>query len=222
MSYAWLAHQPRMRSLVRCSPSSPPHHAAGCSLLHTLPRPLCPYSRIPAPQFSTGNRTTLLDGPQAAGLDVPSQLAAFWRATYLGPALCGCVVGPQPLGQLRGWVAGAFGEVRRTPDTPAPGDGDGGGGGGSSSSTGQQKVQGQGKQQQQQQQQGEGFGVEDGELAAPALPRLPLCRYDYGGMFAGGGGDGGGGRLFRVASQRELRQMEVVWGLPYGMLPYMR
>lgn len=208
------------RSASRCWTLAPAHTPLTTVPLTSRPCPTHP------PQFSTGNRTTLLDGPQAAGLDVPAQLAGFWRATYLGPALCGCVVGPQPLDQLRGWVAGAFGEVRRTPGAPIHGDGgeDRGGGGAVGGAdvrggAGQQEVQAHGKQQEQQE-PGAEFGVEDRELAAPALPRLPVCRYDYGGMFAGG--SGAGGRLFRVASQRELRQMEVVWGLPYGMLPYMR
>ncbi|GLC59471.1 hypothetical protein PLESTB_001491000 [Pleodorina starrii] len=169
-------------------------------------------------KFSTGNAATLRDAPAAAGLDVPAALAAFWRERYLAGALCGCVVGPQELGELRRLVGESFAGVRLRQE-----DGGGGndprvcGGDGSDPRVGGDPAVGGGDPRVA----GDGSDprvVTEGASAVKSSSGsggVSEARYGFEDMC----GTGRLGRLFRVASQRELRQLEVIWYLPYGMMP---
>ncbi|GLI60674.1 hypothetical protein VaNZ11_002876 [Volvox africanus] len=191
-------------------------------------------------KFSTGNAATLLERPAAAGLDVPAALAAFWRERYLAGALCGCVVGPQSLSELRRMVVGAFAGVRlRNEDGADP------------RVSGARPDQEYGTELQAPHPEAtEGGGsfersslaAREGEVGTEGGYLASLSISGGGGGGDGVGGDGGSGgsggaaaaavrydfedmctpgrlgQLFRVSSQRELRQLEVVWYLPYGMM----
>ncbi|EFJ44956.1 hypothetical protein VOLCADRAFT_94765 [Volvox carteri f. nagariensis] len=186
-------------------------------------------------KFSTGNAATLLQLPAAAGLDVPAALAAFWRRRYQAGALCGCVVGPQPLSELSVLVREAFGDLRlRAGEGEEGGQGQGQGQGqgpgcgfGGSGSGGVVRPHGQqGPQQQLQDEAAAGLaepepvpvgapetadvgGAEEtAAAAAAAAAAVQIGRKEEGGVSA--------------AEIRQLRQLEVVWYLPYGMMEDIR
>lgn len=154
-----------------------------------------------------------------AGRDVPAELAAFWRQRYLAGALCGCVVGPQALTELRELMRGAFAEVRlREADSGtearvSPPDRD---------STGPQE------QQQEEEETEKEAATADVDLrSAEALAAesrgeaksgAGAARYSFTDMCP----VGRLGRIFHVGSQRELRQLDVIWYLPYGVMQDMK
>ncbi|GIL80830.1 hypothetical protein Vretifemale_9906, partial [Volvox reticuliferus] len=188
-------------------------------------------------KFSTGSAATLLERPAAAGLDVPAALAAFWRERYLAGALCGCVVGPQPLSELRTIVMEAFAGVRLRDDYSA--DPRVSGGVAEPRVSGARPDHEQGPESSsptpapQPRSPGSGSPMERSPLALPEAVGPEAGSLASPSMSGSGGGDaavtvrysfedmclpGRLGQLFRVASQRELRQLEVVWYLPYGMM----
>ncbi|GFR39769.1 hypothetical protein Agub_g254, partial [Astrephomene gubernaculifera] len=178
----------------------------------------------PLAQFSTGNATTLRDVPAAAGRDVPAALAAFWRRRYLAPWLCGCVVAPQGLGEMREWVRGAFAGVRLKDEGAEDGAAEG------CVETAAERAAKNGEEAKgEDAEAAAGAAGGDAEAAAGGAAAAAAAAGGEAGQGGGGRycldgmcGEGQLGRLFRVASQRELRQLEVVWYLPYNMMPYMR
>ncbi len=93
--------------------SKHPHESA---ITHTRrTSPVTPaHRRVPPALSRAGNLATLRNAPAAAGRDVTSELAAFWRDRYVSGSMCGCVVGPQPLEELQAAAEAAFSEVRVT------------------------------------------------------------------------------------------------------------
>jgi secreted Zn-dependent insulinase-like peptidase len=75
-----------------------------------LRRSMClpPYSN-----FSTGSLATLWEQPQQQGLDVAGTLRELWQQYYSAGSTCVAVVGPQEPEQLLQWVANAFGDMPR-------------------------------------------------------------------------------------------------------------
>jgi len=149
--------------------------------------------RPPYSQFSTGSVATLRDAPAEAGVDVAAALRGLWGRRYLAPAMTVAVLGPQDPEMLEGLVREAFSSMAAT------------------RGCGEEGITNGSSMQQPQQQQ-----VEEG------------------GIGSSGGGGGGGGRygsllvygeeqqgtLLRVAPSRDLRTLELVWFVPYGVMEH--
>jgi insulysin len=177
-----------------------------------LRRSLClpPYSN-----FSTGSIATLWEQPQQQGLDVAGMLRELWQQYYRAGSTCVAVVGPQEPEQLLQWVADAFGGMpsSRGETSSTPGSETSGNGCDSSSmqmsstvgSTDAQCAQDGSSDQQQQQ------------AAGPLPPPQPQHRYPDDVVAAGSRG-----LLVRVLPQRDLRELQLCWYIPTGVMTHRR
>lgn len=178
----------------------------------------------PVCKFSTGNITTLRDGPAAAGRDMPRALADLWAQRYTSDVLCGAVVGPQDLDTLEAWVRECFAGVRQ-PAMPtgagasagAPGAAADGGASSaeemdvcpSATAAAIASVRSSGCDELNP-----GDQLQQPQSAGGSLD--PLLR--YGPQAATG--PTVSGRMFCVLPQRDLRHLELTWRIPYSSLAH--
>jgi secreted Zn-dependent insulinase-like peptidase len=177
-----------------------------------LRRSMClpPYSN-----FSTGSLATLWEQPQQQGVDVAGMLRKLWQQYYSAESTCVAVVGPQEPELLLQWVADAFGEMPRNRNSVSNSSADNP----ASSSvedndcmqvevavestdavctpdnSSEQEQQEAGPQQQLQQQ----HRYPD-DVVAP----------------------GSRGLLVRVLPQRDLRELQLCWYIPAGVMTHSR
>jgi insulysin len=176
-----------------------------------LRRSLClpPYSN-----FSTGSLATLWEQPQQQGLDVAGMLHDLWQQYYRAGSTCVAVVGPQEPEQLLQWVADAFGDIPSSgssvvTDSSAGNQASSEGGDSSCmqvSSAGkhteaQCTLDNSSEQQQQQQ--------EAGQQQQQRYPEDVVA-------------PGSRGLLVRVLPQRDLRELQLCWYIPAGVMTHSR
>jgi secreted Zn-dependent insulinase-like peptidase len=162
-----------------------------------LRRSLClpPYSN-----FSTGSINTLWEQPQQQGSDVAGMLRELWQQYYRAGSTCVAVVGPQEPQQLLQWVADAFADM---PGSSSSSDSNAGSSGLDISSMPQATESSDSSNSQPLQQQ-----------AAAAQPqhRYPVDVVEPNSR----------GLLVRLLPQRDLRELQLCWYIPAGVMMHSR
>lgn len=159
-----------------------------------LRRSLCaaPYSN-----FSTGSLTTLWEQPQQQQLVVPAALRSLWESFYKADGTCVAVVGPQEPQVLLQWVEEAFTEMpssnSKLSSTRSTANGSS-----ISCSTGQRAS-----------------GIPEAAVTVGEVPAVHRYPVDVVGCDSRE-------VLVRVCPQRDLRELELSWYIPQGMMTYSR
>ena len=66
----------------------------------------------PYSSFSTGNLTTLRDGPREGNQSLHLLVGDYWKSRYTGGTIMGCIVSSHPLDTLEQWASACFCDVR--------------------------------------------------------------------------------------------------------------
>jgi secreted Zn-dependent insulinase-like peptidase len=176
-----------------------------------LRRSLClpPYSN-----FSTGSLNTLWEQPQQQGADVAGMLRELWQQYYRAGSTCVAVVGPQDPEQLLQWVTEAFGDMPSSSSGSSSNSPDHGGG---SSSKVSSAMQVSSAAETAELPECSASSSSSSLLQQQEVAGQPQHQYPIDVV-----APGSRGLLVRVLPQRDLRELQLCWYIPAGVMAHSR
>eukprot|EP00879_Flechtneria_rotunda_P024945 GHRR01026472.1.p1 GENE.GHRR01026472.1~~GHRR01026472.1.p1 ORF type:complete len:484 (+),score=112.71 GHRR01026472.1:146-1453(+) len=181
-----------------------------------LRRSLC---RPPYSNFSTGSLQTLWEQPQQQGIDVPKALQHLWQQCYKAESICVAVVGPQQPDVLLQWVSEA---VANIPSSSNSTDSNASSGSCSNGSNAVSCGNAAGIISEHAQQcYSSDRAMQQHEVASvqPSIATSMCMRYP---LDVCNSDETSRGQLVLISPQRQLRDLEVSWYIPSGVMEHSR
>eukprot|EP00879_Flechtneria_rotunda_P030835 GHRR01033527.1.p1 GENE.GHRR01033527.1~~GHRR01033527.1.p1 ORF type:complete len:485 (+),score=121.85 GHRR01033527.1:146-1456(+) len=179
-----------------------------------LRRSLC---RPPYSNFSTGSLQTLWEQPQQQGIDVPKALQHLWQQCYKAESICVAVVGPQQPDVLLQWVSEA---VANIPSSSNSTDSNASSGSCSNGSNAVSCGNAAGIISEHAQQcYSSDRAMQQHEVASvqPSIATSMCMRYP---LDVCNSDETSRGQLVLISPQRQLRDLEVSWYIPSGVMEH--